>query len=69
MIMHVMYRAFRDAELSSERILVSGRDDAAHRVKILAMAGNRDISAEVIDQTGEVAHAYERGVWRTEAAL
>lgn len=61
---HYMFRPFRGDEFSSQRLDVRGRDEAARHVKVLALAGNLDITAELIDGDGEVVSSYEKGVWR-----
>jgi hypothetical protein len=65
MVAHFMYRAFRDsATFSSERVTVPGRTEAARHAKVLALAGNIEITVELVDDDGEVVSYCEKGVWR-----
>lgn len=65
MVAYFVYRPFRDSSsLSSDRITVSGRDAAARRAKVLALAGNIEIAIELVNDDGEVVSYYEKGVWK-----
>lgn len=61
---HYMFRPFRGSEFSSQRLPVPGHYEAALHVKVLALAGNLDITAQLIDDEGAVVCSYEKGVWR-----
>jgi hypothetical protein len=61
---HYMVKPFRDGDFSSQRMGGHGRYEAAQHIRVLALAGNLDITAEVIDDEGEVVCSYQNGVWR-----
>jgi hypothetical protein len=63
MVAHFMYRPFRGSPFASDRMSVSGRDTAARHVKVLALAGNVEITAELVDDDGEVVSYFEKGAW------
>jgi hypothetical protein len=64
MVAHFMYRDFAGGAFSSNRLSITYRSEAAQRIKVLALAGNVDITAEIVDADGEVICSYEKGVWR-----